>query len=313
MAACAAAVKRTLIIPKILLTVGAGSMTTRPEAATIARRAVWAKVSLGAQLAREGAAAKTALAVGVLIALGFAAFVAKLAARPGESAVAEGVALASTGLAWAAGVLLIIAASAHTFVRDRESGVIALFAGHAAGKANAWRSYVSARTLGLALTLFALVGGGSLVAACGALFGAITAHQRHLPAAARLLDALRGLAGSLVYGAGFALVLAPLAAATMGARKRVRGYGLLYGVLLLPELVVLGAGPDMAAPWRDVVTIPGALGALRTAVLLGLGTSGDVVPSVAFGAAECALVPLAVYILLSVFALRRELGREEVS
>jgi hypothetical protein len=214
-----------------------------------------ALLALGASLAPRGAMVKIALGVAAITVLAFAGIALALArgdeATPPLSQLAT---LASSALAWGAGLLVAVPASAQALRRDRATGVRAMLRARGVPVA----VYARGRVLGLAVVLALVVAGGTI--ACG-LFA--------LLAAARLGEAAhvaRATLGSALYALAFAGVVAPLAMAALGARSRAGGYVVLLAILVVPEL---------AEPWTraiapeaigDVLGVPAALASLRASV-----------------------------------------------
>jgi hypothetical protein len=74
------------------------------------------------------------------------------------------------------------------------------------------------------------------------------------------------LAGG-AYAVAFALVVAPIAMATLGPRGRASGYLFLLSVLLVPALVAHWTGQLVPDDWSELVSVPGALDALRDSLM----------------------------------------------
>ncbi len=196
---------------------------------------------------------KASIAIAALTTLG--AFVFGLAAgREGEST--ERVApIAASLLAWGAGVLLCFAASMRAFDRDRDEGWEALLARHGARRS----SYLIARVAGLAIVTLEIVLPGTVLAGLGA---ALASHEGH---AAR--EALLGTLAGSAYAIAFSIVVAPIALAALGARNRAAGYLYLLFVLFLPALLADWTGQLVPEDWSELVSVPGALDALRESLL----------------------------------------------
>ncbi len=163
--------------------------------------------------------------------------------------------LAATLLAWGAGVLLCFAASMRAFDRDRDDGWDALLARHGATRS----SYVMARAVGLAVVTLEIVLPGTVLAGLGA---ALASHDGHV---AR--EALSGTLAGAAYAIAFSIVVAPIALATLGARNRASGYVYLLSVLVIPALVADWTGQLVPDDWSELVSVPGALDALRESIL----------------------------------------------
>jgi hypothetical protein len=211
-----------------------------------------AEIALGLALARRGALAKVSIALGALVVLG--AFVAAvILSRRSHAPLDRLPSLASSALAWGAGVLLAFAAAAHALLRDRTDGVRALLSARGSGT----RGYLWARIGGLALLLALVVGGGTLLAGLAAVLVA---------GRAGVLPAIQGTGAATAYGVAFAISVAPVALAALGARSRAGGYLWFVLVLVFPEVLepwLSSAVPD----WGDLLSLPGALAALRRALM----------------------------------------------
>jgi len=203
--------------------------------------------------ATEGVMPKASIAVAILTTLGALVF-AIAAGRHGSSS--DRVApLTASLLAWGAGVLLCFAASMRAFDRDREDGWDALVARHGATRS----SYLFARAIGLAIVTLEIVVPGTLLVGLAATLASRDAH------AAR--EALSGTFAGCVYAIAFSLVVAPIALAALGARGRASGYLYLLSVLVMPALIAPWTGQLVPDEWSELVSIPGALDALREALL----------------------------------------------
>ncbi len=232
---------------------------------------------LGSAMSRatSGVMPKAAIVIAWLTTLGALVF-AVAAGRQGVEA--ERVAPLAAGLlAWGAGVLLCFAASMRAFDRDREEGWTALVGRHGARPS----SYLVARVAGLALVTLELTVPGTVIVG---LATALAAHDGHVARAA-----LVGTAAGAVYSVAFSIVVAPIALAALGARNRASGYLWLLGILVFPALVAGWTGQFFPEGWSELVSVPGALDALRDS-LIG---------SVDLAQALRALVVLAVVTLLS--------------
>jgi hypothetical protein len=203
--------------------------------------------------AASGAMPKAAIVIAVLTTLGALAFAPSAATSGGG---AERVAPLAAGLlAWGAGVLLCFAASMRAFDRDREDGWDALLARHGARPP----AYLFARVAGLAVVTLAIVLPGTVLAGVAA---ALASHEGHV---AR--DALLGTLAGSAYAAAFSLVVAPIAVATLAPRDRASGYLWLLAVLVAPALVADWTGKLVPEAWSELVSVPGALDALRESLL----------------------------------------------
>jgi hypothetical protein len=244
-------------------------------------------LALGRALARTGIMAKLAYIVAGATLLGMVAL-ARTLARSGEpDAVVRVPLVASNLLAWGAGVLLTFAASVRALRRDREEGVRALVRvrGHSATE------YLWGRVLGLGIELLWLVGGGSVLA--GAVAGLLATGR------GTLAHALAATGAALAFSFAFSAVLAPVAMATLGTRSRMGGYLVLVFVLVMPELLQPWTAHILPAGWEELGSIPGALLAVRAALL----------PShVDIGLLARASAMLALVTAVALFAVRAELA-----
>jgi hypothetical protein len=218
-----------------------------PAARTRALVALAAARSTGAILARVSLAVG---ALSVLLGVLFALVVGKRA--PGS--LDRVPLVASSALAWGAGVLLAFASAAHGLIRDRDEGLRALLVQHG----HAPSAYVVARAAGLALALFAIVGGGSLATGLACVLAASDAKSA--------LACAQSTLATCVYSAAFSAIVAPVSLAALGARSRAGGYAWLLLVLFAPELVSRATGALVPEAWSKLVSIPGALAALRGAL-----------------------------------------------
>jgi hypothetical protein len=160
----------------------------------------------------------------------------------------------SSALAWGAGVPVAFAASIHAFRDDRARGIRSLL--HARGARVG--EYAYGRMLGLALLLFAVVGGGTLV--CG---GAGMLLASTVGASGR---AAESLLSSLVFALAFAVVMSPMALAAIGGRSRAGGYVGLLVLLVLPEVLEPWTSSLVPAEWSGLLSVPSALTALRSSL-----------------------------------------------
>jgi hypothetical protein len=242
-------------------------------------------VRLGITLARRGFLPVSSIVICVATTIGMAVLGAVLAARGPESPAHDAPLLASGALAWGGGFLLAFSAAAKALRRDREEGILALFV----ARTTSLRGYLAARIGGLAALIALLVAGGTLV--CGLVTSAASSSAAAVP---RVLHAT---GAGVVFALAFSAVVAPLAFAALGARSRIGGYLFLVGVVMVPEAIVLALGSALPASLAEVLSIPSALSALRSALAPG---------SVDLARALRALVALAVVVGLAVAVVRRE-------
>lgn len=240
---------------------------------------------LGMSLARRGILPVASLVICISTALALGLVAAILAGRGPQSPAHDVPLVASSALAWGGGFLLAFAAAAHALRRDRDDGVRALFV----TRTTSLQGYLFARVGGLALLIMICVAGGTLF--CGLAGAAGAAGVSGVP---RMLHAT--LAG-VVFSMAFSAVVAPVAFAALGARSRIGGYLFLIGVVMVPELIVSLMGSALPEPIADVLSIPGALAALRTSLSPG---SVDLLRSAR------AMVALALVIAFAMFLVRRD-------
>jgi hypothetical protein len=192
------------------------------------------------------------MALTVLWAFGSAVV---LTGREAGVALAQIGAASSTLLAWGAGVFVAVPASMQAFRNDRASGIRALLRTRGTSTA----AYAQGRVLGLAVVLFAVVGGGTLISG-----GAAFLLASHLGVAAH---AIEGLAAALVYCAAYAVVVAPMSLAALGARSRPGGFLRFLAIVVGPMLIESWTSSLVPAGWGDLLSLPSALGALRASLL----------------------------------------------
>jgi len=245
-------------------------------------------VALGFFLARRGATAAIALALTLASVVGFGVL-AFILARHGKHASLDGVPLvASSALAYGIGVLVAFAVSTRVFRRDEDEGVRALLDARGVHAS----AYLGARVVGLTALLAILVAGGS--AAVG-LVTLLAARSREGAG-----HTVQATLAAIAFGLAFALVFAPVAMATLGARSRGGGYLALLSVLVVPEIVEPFFSRRIPERWLEVCSIPGALVGLRTS-LAPVG-----VDALLLGRA---LVALAVILVAALAIVRLELLR----
>jgi hypothetical protein len=212
---------------------------------------------LGMTLARRGIlpVASIAICISTAILLSLVAMV--LATRGPRSPAHEVPLLASSALAWGGGFLLAFAAAAHALRRDRSEGIRDLFV----SRTTSLRGYLLGRVGGLALLIAICVAGGTLLVG---LVG--TAAAARAAAVPRMLQAT---GAGIVFSLAFSAVVAPVAFAALGARSRLGGYLFLIAVVMVPEAIVAMMGSALPEAIADVLSIPSALSALRTALAPG--------------------------------------------
>ncbi len=244
-------------------------------------------LALGRALARTGAMAKIAFAIALLTVLGTVVLAFTVARSANPTTLEQIPQVASNLLAWGAGVLLAFGASVQALRRDRAEGVRDL----CRARGGADTAYLWARVGGLGIELAWLTAGGTIV--CGAVAALLGRGSE------TSLRTLAATGGSVVFCLVFAAVLAPVAMATLGARKRLGGYLALVAVLGVPELLIAWTSKILPEGWGELGSIPGAILAVRTALepsrvdlMLGLR----------------AVAVLALVLALALLALRVELA-----
>ena len=108
---------------------------------------------------------------------------------------------------------------------------------------------------------------------------------------------LQATIAGLVFSVAFSAVVAPVAFAALGARSRLGGYLFLIAVVTIPEAIVSMMGASLPASVADVLSIPSALGALRTAFAPG---------TVDLWRAMRAIVALSLVVAIAMFLVRRD-------
>jgi hypothetical protein len=256
-----------------------------------AKRRKPALFALSVRLARRGPLAVFALVLAAVITFGGVALAFAVARRPGGggAALADVPAFVASLLGWGAGVMLAFAASTHALRRDRDEGIRALVRARGATS----RAYLWGRIGGLVVVIAIAVVGGTLLTAI-----ASTA----LATRASLVAVAQGSAASLVYAAAFSAMLGPVALAALGARSRAGGYMWLLGVLIVPELFEGWTSQILPEGWRDLGSIPGALAALRGALMP---------PGVDAAKIGRSAVVVAAVIALALLVVHRQLARVE--
>jgi hypothetical protein len=229
-------------------------------------------LALGVWLAARGGTSVLALAIAGLGAL--ASVVAALALRRSSEPLGAALpAVASSGVAWSAGVLLAFGASMRALARDGDEGVVAL----ARARGVSASHYAQGRIAGLAIVLAAAVGGATSVAWVAALAAAGPSAQL-----------ARAGAGAVAYALAFAATLAPVALATLGGSSRSRGYLAFLAVLALPELLAPWTANHLPGGWRELTSIPAALAAVRAGIAAPVANGAPMARAIAALAALAA-------------------------
>jgi hypothetical protein len=233
-------------------------------------------LALGVWLAARGGAVTFGAALAALGALASIAAAVSLrrSAGAGGEAAAALPAVASSALAWGAGVLMVFGGSMRAVARDLEQGVVVLARARGLPPAR----YAVGRVGGLALVVAAAIGGATLVASLAALWAAgPSARQARLSA------------GALAYGLAFAATVTPVGMATLGGRSRSLGYLAFLAVLVVPELLSPWTAARLPAGWHELTSIPAALAAVRTGIGAPAGNAAPLARALAALAAVSAL------------------------
>ncbi|MBX3186357.1 MAG: hypothetical protein KF819_05045 [Labilithrix sp.] len=250
-----------------------------------ARRAIWPLFALGLTLARRGILPALSIAICIFTTLALSILAISLAVRSASSPVHNVPIVASSALAWGGGFLLAFASAAHALRRDRTEGIRDLLV----ARTTSLRGYLLARVGGLALLIAILVGGGTLFTG---LVG--VAASARLSSVAKILQST---GAGVAFAVAFALVVSPVAFAALGARSRLGGYMFLLVVVVFPEMVVAMMGSAIPEGVTDVLSIPSALSALRTALSPGTADAAR---------ALRAALALALFVFIAVFLVRRD-------
>ncbi len=246
-------------------------------------------VALSVARAREGILVKASLVLALAMTTGALVVAALIAHKTADPTTLGQVPLAAAvALAWAAGVLVAFSASSGALVRDQKQGTSQLIASRGATPL----TYVTGRALGLGLLLFVVSGSGAIAAALGE---AITAPRGALVIA-------RGLVAGLGFALMFALAVAPLSLAALGARSRAGGYFVLLLVLVLPELFVGSMDRLLPEGWGNLASVPSALSAFAGGLSPG---SGDPARAIR------AFVVIVIVAVVSTAIVRAQLSRAE--
>jgi hypothetical protein len=243
-------------------------------------------LALGTWLAARGAMAVAGMVMAALAAVAFVVLAAVVGAHGGGGA-ASLPAVASSAIAWSAGMTLAFGAALRAVRRDREHGIVDLARARAVGLAR----YVRGRVGGLVLLLAITVGGATLVAG----LAATTVARPSLPAA-------RATLGALAYALAFAATMGPVSLAALGARTRGGGYLALVAVLGLPELLARWSMEWLPEGWHELTSIPAALAAVR---------AGVVAPAAMGASLARALAGLMAVVALSLFVVAARARRTD--
>lgn len=249
-----------------------------------------ALLALGATLARRGVLAVVSMVVSALTAIVLAVLALAFARRGGDAPVESVPVLASSAIAWGGGFLQAVVVAMGAFRRDRVEGIRHLFV----MRTTSLRGYLVARVGGLAAVLAVVVGGGTLLVSALAIVAATQTQA--------VLRTLHTTLGALVFALAFAVVIAPVAFAALGARTRMSGYLVLLLFLIVPELVASTLAGALPSEVTELFAIPSALAALRSSL-----APGSVEP-VRF---LRALVALAIFAGIALALVRRDAAAVE--
>lgn len=242
-------------------------------------------------LARRGILATVSIGICVLTIAIVALVGVAFGTRGAKAPVHDIPIVASSALAWGGGFLLAFAAAAHALRRDRTEGVRDLVL----ARTRSLRGYLVARVGGLAVLLALLVAGGTLI--CGVVAVIAAAKVASVP------RTLQATGAAMVFSIAFAAVVSPVAFAALGARSRMGGYIFLLALVTIPELVVGSLGSSIPDGLADVLSIPSALAALRSALAPGTAE---------IGRSLRALVAILFFIAFAVAIVRRDAARIEL-
>ncbi|MBN9159875.1 MAG: hypothetical protein J0I07_02835 [Myxococcales bacterium] len=216
-----------------------------------------ALLALGATLARRGVLTTVSMVVSALTALVLAILALAFARRGGDAPVASVPVLASSAIAWGGGFLQAVVVAMGALRRDRVEGIRHLFV----MRTTSLRGYLVARVGGLAAVLAVVVGGGTLLVSALAIVAATQTQA--------VLRTVHTTLGALVFALAFAVVMAPVAFAALGARTRMSGYLVLLLFLVVPELVASTLAGALPSEVTELFAIPSALAALRSSLAPG--------------------------------------------
>ncbi len=242
-------------------------------------------------LARRGVLAWISIGICFFTSIVVALVGVVLATRGANAPIHDVPIVASSALAWGGGFLLAFAAAAHALRRDRTDGIRDLVV----ARTRSLRGYLLARVGGLVALVALLVAGGTLLAG---LVSVIAAAQ-----VSAVPKTLQATGAALVFSLAFALVVSPVAFAALGARSRLGGYVFLLALVTVPEVVVGMMGSAIPEGVADVLSIPSALSALRSALAPG---------TVEIARAVRAIVALSFFVVFAVVLVRRDARRIEV-
>ncbi len=225
------------------------------------------------------------LTISALTILVLAVVALSFVARGAQAPVHDVPLLASSLIAWGGGFLHAFSASASALRRDRTEGVRHLFV----SRTTSLRGYILARVGGLAALLSIVVGGGTLLIGTVAILAATRGHT--------VLKTAHATFAAVLFSVAFAVVVAPIAFAALGARSRVSGYFFLLMILVLPETLTWALSSGVPSEVLELCAIPSALAALRSSLSPG---------SVDLFRCVRALIALGVFVAIGLFFVRRD-------
>jgi hypothetical protein len=208
----------------------------------------------GAKLATRGVIARLGLFICVVTCLWFCGRAFVLAHRHVPS-VYYVPSIAEAALVWGGGFCVAFGAALSALRRDRKDGTFDLVV----GRAGSPRAYVFTRAGGLVLLLAIVNVAGALLVGIACAAAAENAHAA--------LYSLWVAGASSLFGIAAAFVVGLVCFAALGVSGRVGGYGRLFAVLIVPEMVrrlALAHAPSDAV---DVMSISSALAGLRQSLL----------------------------------------------
>jgi hypothetical protein len=234
------------------------SAITEPPAAEPTEKAATPRrfgsaVSLGLSLANVGFLPRASIVIAALTIIGAIAFAVAMSHEDAPP-LASLPGLTASALAWGGGFLFAVAASARAFDRDEKDGIRFL----ARTRGVSFVNYTIGRVFGLAISLSLIVGIGSLV--IGGVCAALAHDSRGMVGRATL--------ASIAYALAFGFLVAPLAAATLGARARGAGYLILIALLIIPE-GLQDSLDSLPERWRGLFGIPSVMSSFRDALTPG--------------------------------------------
>jgi hypothetical protein len=195
------------------------------------------------------------LALTAALAIVFVVAAAVLSRGSAHAPFAELQVIASSALAWGCGFLIALGASWRILRTDAEEGIFSLVR----TRGVSLDGYLLARIGGVATCVLVAVAGGVLITALACIaFSTPSQIPRTIHASV----------ATLAYAIAFSICAAPLAMAALGARSRGAGYAILFLLLIIPDLAAPWTSDVVPYAWRDVVSIPRMLAAIRGSLLV---------------------------------------------